>query len=244
MKKFFKITFAVIGQLVLLGGFDYFFVIHSIGVSSAHSWWFFAAYNLVAVSAIVMSVVLRRLDDVKMLPSTVLLIIVLISFLFSTVTVIIDYQNLKFTIISSLSMVIICALAEVIMYIIQRHRCEPEEDEDDSEQDEVEEVVEVKVKKKIKSSAFLLLMTYITDIQEWENLPSMPFVDELTGVVSKCRQYTYEDLRSIEEELKVQTNALKSYTNNNSVERAKLTANRIIDLLKKREEELDRIENE
>lgn len=52
-------------QLVLLSFFDYFFVIHSIGVSSIYSWWFFAAYNLVAISAVIMSIVLRHIDDVK-----------------------------------------------------------------------------------------------------------------------------------------------------------------------------------
>ena len=50
-------------------------------------------------------------------------------------------------------------------------------------------------------------------------------------------------MRSIEEEIKVQTNALKTYTNHNSVERATSTANRIFILLDQREEEIDKIEN-
>lgn len=68
-------------------------------------------------------------------------------------------------------------------------------------------------------------------------------MEELICVVTDCRQYTYEELRSIEEEIKVQTNALKIYTNNNSVERATATAKRIINLLDLREEEIDKIEN-
>lgn len=247
MKKFFKIALAVIVQLVLLSSFDYFFVIHSIGVSSAYSWWFFAAYNLVAISAIVMSIVLRHLDDVKILPSTVLMITVLIAFLFSTVTIIIDYQNLSFSIIASLSMVMIGVIVEATMYVIQHYRCKRastkvEFQHNDLREDVKDDVV-INVKVKIKSSALLLLMTYITDLKKWENLNSMPFLNELIDVVTNCRQYTYEELRSIEEEIKVQTNALKIYTNNNSVERAASTANRIVILLDQREEKIDKIEN-
>lgn len=248
MKKFIKISLAVIVQLVLLISFDYFFVIHSIGVSSVYSWWFFGAYNLVAISAIIMSIVLRRIDDVKVLPSTVLMITVLISFLFSTIAIIIDYKNLKFSIISAFSIVIISAVMETTMYVIQHYRCKRTKAEEEVQQSDLgednEEDVVVEVKVKIKSSALLLLMTYITDLKKWDNLDSMPFLDELINVVTDCRQYTYEELRSIEEEIKVQTNALKTYTNNNSVERATSTANRIVNLLDQREEEIDKIENE
>jgi len=247
MKKFIKIALAVMFQLVLLSFFDYFFVIHSIGVSSMYSWWFFAAYNLVAISAVIMSIVLRHIDDVKVLPSTVLMITVLISFLFSAISIIIDYQNLKFVIISAFSMVIISTVMEAIMYLIQHYRCKRTKTEEKLQQsdlgeyDEDDVVVEDKVK--IKSSALLLLMTYVTDMKKWDNLDSMPFLNELIDVVTNCRQYTYEELRSIEEEIKVQTNALKTYTNNNSVERATSTANRIVILLDQREEEIDKIEN-
>lgn len=247
MKKFLKISLAVIVQLVFLSSFDYFFVIHSVGISSVYSWWFFAAYNLVTASAVVMSVVLRRLDDVKVLPSTILTVTVLISFVFSTTSIIIDYQNLKFTIISAFSMVMISAMMETTMYVIQHYRCKRTNAEaetqraDLSEDDEDDAVIDVKAK--IKSSALLLLMTYITDLKKWDNLDSMPFLNELIDVVTNCRQYTYEELRSIEEEIKVQTNALKTYTNNNSVERATSTANRIVILLDQREEEIDKIEN-
>lgn len=89
----------------------------------------------------------------------------------------------------------------------------------------------------------LLIEDYVTDLKKWNNLDSMPFLNELIDVVTNCRQYTYEELRSIEEEIKVQTNALKTYTNNNSVERATSTANRIVILLDQREEEIDKIEN-
>ena len=247
MKKILKISLAVIVQLMLLSSFDYFFVIHSIGISSVYSWWFFAAYNLVSASAVVMSIVLRHIDDVKVLPSTILTVTVLISFVFSTTSIIIDYQNLKFTIISAFSMVIISVMMETTMYVIQHYRCkrttvEAETQRADlSEDDEDDAVIVVKVK--IKSSALLLLMTYITDLKKWDNLDSMPFLEELICVVTDCRQYTYEELRSIEEEIKVQTNALKIYTNNNSVERATATAKRIINLLDLREEEIDKIEN-
>ena len=247
MKKFIKIALAVMVQLVLLSFFDYFFVIHSIGVSSMYSWWFFVAYNLVAISAVIMSIVLRHIDDVKVLPSTVLMITVLISFLFSAISIIIDYQNLKFAIISAFSMVIISAAMEAIMYLIQHYRCKRTKTEVELQQSDLGEYAEddvvVEDKVKIKSSALLLLMTYVTDMKKWANLDSMPFLNELIDVVTNCRQYTYEELRSIEEEIKVQTNALKTYTNNNSVERATSTANRIVILLDQREEEIDKIEN-
>lgn len=233
-------------QLVLLSFFDYFFVIHSIGVSSMYSWWFFAAYNLVAISAVIMSIVLRHIDDVKVLPSTVSMITVLISFLFSTISII-DYQNLKFVIISAFSMVIISTVMEAIMYLIQHYRYKHTKTEVELQQSDLGEYAEddvvVEDKVKIKSSALLLLMTYVTDMKKWDNLDSMPFLEELIRVVTDCRQYTYEELRSIEEEIKVQTNALKTYTNNNSVERATSTANRIVILLDQREEEIDKIEN-
>lgn len=247
MKKIIKIALAVMVQLVLLSIFDYFFVIHSIGVSSVYSWWFFAAYNLVAISAVIMSIVLRHIDDVKVLPSTVLMITVLISFLFSTISIIVDYQNLKFAIISAFSMVIISTVMEAIMYLVQHYRCKRTKTEVEVQQsdlgEDAEDDVVVEEKVKIKSSALLLLMTYITDLKKWDNLDSMPFLNELINVVTDCRQYTYEELRSIEEEIKVQTNALKAYTNNNSVERATSTANRIVILLNQREEEIDKIEN-
>lgn len=248
MKKFLKIALAVIIQLMLLSSFDYFFIAHSLGVSSVYSWWFFAAYNLVAISAVVMSIVLRRLDDVKILPSTVLMVMVLVAFLFSTITIMVDYQNLKYSIIASLSMVIISVIVETTMYAIQHYRCKHMENEIELQDQEVceseEDDVAVTARTKIKSSALLLLTTYITDLKKWENLDSMPFVDELIQVITSCRQYTYEELRNNEEELKVQTNALKTYTNNNSVRRATSTANRIINLLHRREEELDKIENQ
>lgn len=248
MKKFIKTALAVIVQLVLLSSFDYFFIVHSVGVGSVYCWWFFAAYNLVAISAVIMSVVLRHMDDVKLLPSTVLTITTLISFLFSTISVIMDYQNIKFSIISALGMVIINAVAETTMYVIQHYRCGRTKVETEAQQSDFGEYDEDdtagEVKTKIKSSALLLLMTYVTDLKKWDNLSSMPFLDDLICVVTDCRQYTYEELRGIEEEIKVQTNALKTYTNNNSVERATATANRIVNLLDQREEELDRIENE
>lgn len=57
------------------------------------------------------------------------------------------------------------------------------------------------------------------------------------------KKYTYEELSALESDLKEQTNALKTYIQNRSMNRAKNSVFIIMDLLEERENKIFEVEN-
>ena len=68
-------------------------------------------------------------------------------------------------------------------------------------------------------------------------------INELTELASSSTQYTYEELSALESDLKEQTNALKTYIQNRSMNRAKNSVFIIMDLLEERENKILEVEN-
>lgn len=251
MKRILKMIASVAVQLVLLGGFDWFFYAYALEKYSKNIWWHFAAANLIVLSAIVLTVLLRKLEKcplIKISPAFFLALVSFFALIVLLILVLLDLQSLKVILIIDGVLVGIAALSELILFLIKRHRFGAEEKAKKEEMAEEEEPAEVPEEEpeaeplvRKKCSAMLLLMTYVTDIKGWDNLDTMPYLYPLIEAVSGCRQYTYatEELEALEAELKKQTNALKTYTNNNSADRASMTANRIIEILGEREGLLD-----
>lgn len=251
MKRILKMIASVAVQLVLLGGFDWFFYAYALEKYSKNIWWHFAAANLIVLSAIVLTVLLRKLEKcplIKISPAFFLALVSFFALIVLLILVLLDLQSLKVILIIDGVLVGIAALSELILFLIKRHRFGAEEKAKREEKAEEEEPAEVPEEEpeaeplvRKKCSAMLLLMTYVTDIKGWDNLDTMPYLYPLIEAASGCRQYTYatEELEALEAELKKQTNALKTYTNNNSADRASMTANRIIEILGEREGLLD-----
>lgn len=263
MKRILKMIASAAAQLVLLGGFDWFFYAYALEKYSKNIWWHFAAANLIVLSAVVLTVLLRKLEKcplIKISPAFYLALVSFFALIVLLILVLLDLQSLKAILIVDGVLVGIAALSELILFLVKRHRFGAEEKakkeekaekksrKDAEAKEEAEEAAEEEpeadplVRK--KCSAMLLLMTYITDIKSWDNLDTMPYLYPLIEAASACRQYTYatEALEALESELKKQTNALKTYTSNNSTDRASLTANRIIEILEEREKLLDECE--
>lgn len=266
MKRILKMIASAAVQLVLLGGFDWFFYAYALEKYSKNIWWHFAAANLIVLSAIVLTVLLRKLEKcplIKISPAFYLALVSFFALIVLLILVLLDLQSLKAILIVDGVLVGIAALSELILFLVKRHRfgaeekakkdaraekkqksAEEEEEPEEELAEDPEEEPEAEPLVRKKCSAMLLLMTYITDIKSWDNLDTMPYLYPLIEAASACRQYTYatEALETLESELKQQTNALKTYTNNNSADRASLTANRIIEILEEREKLLEESE--
>lgn len=267
MKRILKMIASVAVQLVLLGGFDWFFYGYALEKYSKNIWWHFAAANLIVLSAVVLTVLLRKLEKcplIKISPAFYLALVSFFALVILLILVLLDLQSRKVILIIDGVLVGIAAISELILYLVKHHRYGAEEkekreakaekkrqkaegtaeetEEEPAEEPEEEPRTEPLLRK--KCSAVLLLMTYVTDIKGWDNLDTMPYLYPLIESASACRQYTYatEELEELESELKRQTNALKTYTNNNSADRASMTANRIIEILAERERLLDACE--
>ncbi len=256
MKKL-KIFGSFLCHILLLGLFDYFFFTHALGNRTNVIWWTFSFYQVAIVSSMIMMILLRRLDKtlfIKALPSTCFLIAGTIYFVIASLLIVFGLKHVKATIILHA----VCCLVYLLFYAVLGiyHRIkfpkapaelvdeEPEVLEEAEVSEEPEEPEEI-VKKplvKTKSKTVMLLMTFVTDVKKWDNLKDMPFLEQLIEAASSCTQYTYEELLDWEEELNTQLKALKSYTLNNSVERAAKTARRVMNLLEEREQRIADLE--
>lgn len=86
-------------------------------------------------------------------------------------------------------------------------------------------------------------MKFLADSSNWDVPEDFDEINELTELASASTQYTYEELSAIESDLKEQTNALKTYIQNRSMNRAKNSVFVIMDLLKEREKKILGFEN-
>ena len=89
----------------------------------------------------------------------------------------------------------------------------------------------------------LLLMKFLADPSNWDVPEDFDEINGLIELASRSTQYTYEELSAIESDLKEQTNALKTYIQNNSMNRAKNSVFIIMDLLEEREKRIFEFEN-
>ena len=85
-------------------------------------------------------------------------------------------------------------------------------------------------------------MKFIADPNNWDVPEDFEEINRLTELASASSQYTYDELLSLESDLKEQTDALKKYIQNKSMDRAKKTIAVIIDLLEEREIRIGEIE--
>ena len=89
----------------------------------------------------------------------------------------------------------------------------------------------------------LLLMKFLADPNNWDVPEDFDEINALTELASSSTQYTYEELSALESDLKEQTNALKTYIQNRSMNRAKNSVFVIMDLLEERENKIFEVEN-
>ena len=134
-----------------------------------------------------------------------------------------------------------------VLLLVQKHREKNGHDGcDEMENQDEPEIVEPELPpppKKIKSSAMLLLMKFLADPSNWDVPEDFDEINGLIELASRSTQYTYEELSAIESDLKEQTNALKTYIQNRSMNRAKNSVFIIMDLLEEREKRIFEFEN-
>ena len=86
-------------------------------------------------------------------------------------------------------------------------------------------------------------MKFLADPSNWDVPEDFDEINGLIELASRSTQYTYEELSATESDLKEQTNALKTYIQNNSMNRAKNSVFIIMDLLAEREKRIFDFEN-
>ncbi len=239
-------------QLLLIALYDWIFFANDYSSYPASCWWAFVLLHSTIIVEIVATCVLRHMKTMpltKKHPMWLFSIIIGLQLVCATVFSLIQTIGLKWTIIFQSSIIGLELFSFGILYLIQRHRekSDPkfsnEIETDNNDGEYYEEDDSYKTPQKIKSSAMLLLMNFLSDPNNWNVPNGFEEINELTELASASTQYTYEELSAVESELKTQTNALKTYLHNESLSRAKTCVSIISDLLRKREDEIFDIEN-
>lgn len=238
-------------QLALIALYDWIFFANEYTAFSANCWWAFSFLHATLLVEFVSVYLLRHMKQMpftKKHPMWLFTIVIGIQFLFTVVFSLVDIIKLKWVIILSAAVFVTELLSLGFLILVQKHREKKEfhgYDETEEDESDIEEVTPEPPPppKKIKSTAMLLLMKFLADPNNW-NVPED--FDEINGLIeaaSKSTQYTYEELSTIESDLKEQTNALKTYIQNNSMNRAKNTVLIIMNLLEEREKKIFEFEN-
>ncbi|MBE5951841.1 MAG: hypothetical protein E7260_09665 [Lachnospiraceae bacterium] len=254
MKKGIKIFGAVILVLMMLGMYDFYFFTYALGNCYKTVWISFTFLNVLLLAAVVLMVVFRRMHRsplLSILPSTYLLILTVIETALGFILTLLDSDKVKILFILHgilAGIFIISFLVLTTANRMERNKTKksdsksvdfekkekdvniPQEESVSKEEPRREELI------KVQSSVMLLLMKFVTDIKDWENLSDMPFLDDLLETLTRCTQYTYKEILPYENDIKIQVNALKTYTTNNSIERAEAIAEQIVGMLNKRED--------
>jgi len=217
---------------------------------SANCWWAFSFLHATLLVEFVSVYLLRHMKQMpftKKHPMWLFTIVIGIQFLFAVVFSLVSIIKLKWVIILSAIVFVTELLSLGVLLLVQKQRekkgyteCDETMDEDEAEEVEPELPPPPK---KIKSTAMLLLMKFLADPNNWDVPEDFNEINELTDLASSSTQYTYEELSAIESDLKEQTNALKTYIQNNSMNRAKNSVFIIMDLLEEREKRIFEFEN-
>lgn len=237
-------------QLALIALYDWVFFVNEYTAFSANCWWAFSFLHATLLVEFISVYFLRHMKQMpftKKHPMWLFTIVVGIQFLFAVVFSLVSIIKLKWVIILSALVFVTELLSLGVLLLVQKHREKKEYSEDDYiEDDEEPEKIKPELPpppKKIKSTAMLLLMKFLADPNNWDVPEDFDEINELTELASRSTQYTYEELSAIESDLKEQTNALKTYIQNNSMNRAKNSVFIIMDLLEAREKKIFEVEN-
>ena len=237
-------------QIALVALYDWIFFVNEYTAFPANCWWAFSFLHATLLAEFVSVYLLRHMKQMpftKKHPMWLFTIVIGIQFLFAVVFSLVSIIKLKWVIILSAIVFVTELLSLGVLLLVQKRRekkgyteCDETMDEDEAEEVEPELPPPPK---KIKSTAMLLLMKFLADPNNWDVPEDFDEIDELTELASRSTQYTYEELSAIESELKEQTNALKTYIQNNSMNRAKNSVFIIMDLLEEREKKILKFEN-
>ena len=237
-------------QIALIALYDWIFFVNEYTAFPANCWWAFSFLHATLLAEFVSVYLLRHMKQMpftKKHPMWLFTIIMGIQLLFAVVFSLVSIIKLKWVIILSAFVFVAELLSLGVLLLVQKHREKKEcggYDEVDSQNEP--EIVEPELPpppKKIKSTAMLLLMKFLADPNNWDVPENFDEINELIEMASHSTQYTYEELSAIESELKEQTNALKTYIQNSSMNRAKNSVFIILDLLKERENKIFEVEN-
>lgn len=235
-------------QIALIALYDWIFFVNEYTAFPANCWWAFSFLHATLLVEFVSVYLLRHMKQMPFTqkhPMWLFSIVFSIQFLFSVFFSLVSFINLKWSIIFSSVVLIAETFSFVVLLIVQKYREKKNTAENIAEY-EAEEGVEVEeilpLPQKIQSTAMLLLMRFLADPRSWNVPKEFNEIYELADIVSYLTQYTYKELSVIESELKRQTDALKTYINNRSFNRAKKTIDIIADILLEREEQIKEIE--
>lgn len=236
-------------QLALIALYDCIFFVNEYTAFPANCWWAFSFLHATLLVEFVSVYFLRHMKQMpftKKHPMWLFTIVIGIQFLFSVVFSLVSVINLKWVIILSAFVFVTELLSLGFLFLVQKHR-EKKVNGDGDEADDEDEPKEIEPElppppPKIKSTAMLLLMKFLADPNNWNVPEDFDEINELTELASSSTQYTYEELSTIESELKNQTNALKMYIQNQSMNQAKKSVFIIKNLLKEREAQINKIE--
>ena len=237
-------------QLALIALYDWIFFVNEYTAFSANCWWAFSFLHATLLVEFVSMYFLRHMKEMpftKKHPMWLFTIVIGIQFLFAVVFSLVSIIKLKWVIILSAFVFVTELLSLGILLLVQKHREKKGCNNDDYvEDDEEPEKIEPELPpppKKIKSTAMLLLMKFLADPNNWDVPEDFDEINALTELASSSTQYTYEELSALESDLKEQTNALKTYIQNRSMNRAKNSVFIIMDLLEERENKILEVEN-
>ena len=237
-------------QIALIALYDWIFFVNEYTAFPANCWWAFSFLHATLLVEFVSVYLLRHMKQmpfIKKHPLWLFTIVIGIQFLFSVVFSLVSFIKLKWVIIL-LTFVFAAELLSLgFLLLVQKHRekkgySDYDEAEDEGEPEEIEPELPPPPKK-VKSTAMLLLMKFLADPNNWDVPEDFNEINELTDLASSSTQYTYDELSAIESDLKEQTNALKTYIQNNSMNRAKNSVFIIMDLLEEREKRIFEFEN-
>ena len=237
-------------QLALIALYDWIFFVNEYTAFPANCWWAFSFLHATLLVEFVSVYLLRHMKQMpftKKHPMWLFTIVMGIQFLFAVVFSLVSIIKLKWVVILSTFVFMAELLSLGVLLLAQKHR---EKNEyagyDETESQDEPEIVEPEPPpppKKIKSSAMLLLMKFLADPRNWDVPEDFDEINGLIELASRSTQYTYEELSAIESDLKEQTNALKTYIQNQSMNRAKNSVFIIMDLLEEREKRIFDFEN-
>ncbi len=237
-------------QIALIALYDWIFFVNEYTAFPANCWWAFSFLHATLLVEFVSVYLLRHMKQMpftKKHPMWLFTIVMGIQFLFAVVFSLVNIIKLKWVIILSAFVFMVELLSLGVLLLVQKHREKNGHDGyDEMESQDEPEIVEPELPpppKKIKSPAMLLLMKFLADPSNWDVPEDFDEINGLIELASRSTQYTYEELSAIESDLKEQTNALKTYIQNNSMNRAKNSVFIIMDLLEEREKRIFEFEN-
>lgn len=236
-------------QIALITLYDWVFFANEYTLFPANCWWAFAFLHVTLMFEFVSMYFLRQMKQMpftKKHPMWLFTIIIGIQFLLTVIFSLVSTIKLKWVIILLAFVFTTELLSLGVLLFVQKHRNKKGHNNygealDEDVQKEVEQDL-LPPPKQIKSTSLLLLMKFLANPNSWGVPEDFYEIDELTVLASTSSQYTYNELLYLESALKLHTDALKKYIQNQSINRAKNSIFVIMDLLQEREKRINEIE--